>query len=57
MLIGVYGLSLPEVGRLLVPSVPVKLSHMDLLNLKQLSTGHVSFPFTGTLFLKKDKDV
>ena len=27
----VYGLNLPEVGRLLVPSVPVKLSHMDLL--------------------------
>ena len=31
MLIGVYGLNLPEVGRLLVPSIPVKLSHMDLL--------------------------
>ena len=31
MLIGVYGLNLPEVGRLLVPSVPVKLSHMDML--------------------------
>ena len=30
-LIGVYGLNLPEVGKLLVPSIPVKLSHMDIL--------------------------
>ena len=30
MLIGVYGLNLPEVGKLLVPSIPVKLSHMDI---------------------------
>ena len=29
-LIGVYGLNLPEVGKLLVPSIPVKLSHMDI---------------------------
>ena len=28
-LIGVNGLNLPEVGKLLVPSIPVKLSHMD----------------------------
>ena len=28
--IGVYGLNLPEVGKLLVPSFPVKLSHMDI---------------------------
>ena len=31
MLIGVHGLNLPEVGKLLVPSIPVKLSHMDML--------------------------
>ena len=30
MLIGAYGLNLPEVGKLLVPSIPVKLSHMDI---------------------------
>ena len=30
--IGVYGLNLPEVGKLLGPSIPVKLSHMDMLN-------------------------
>ena len=24
------GLNLPEVGKLLVPSIPVKLSHMDI---------------------------
>ena len=30
-LIGFYGLNLPEVERLLVPSVPVKLSQMHLL--------------------------
>ena len=29
-LIGVYGLNLSEVGKLLVPSIPVKLSHMDI---------------------------
>ena len=29
-LIGAYGLNLPEVGKLLVPSIPVKLSHMDI---------------------------
>ena len=28
-LIGVYGLNLPEVGKLLVPSILVKFSHMD----------------------------
>ena len=30
MLIGIYGLKLPEVGKLLAPSFPVKLSHMDI---------------------------
>ena len=30
LLLGVYGLNLPEVGKLLVPSIPVKLSHMDI---------------------------
>ena len=30
MRIGAYGLNLPEVGKLLVPSIPVKLSHMDI---------------------------
>ena len=29
-LIGAYGLNLPVVGKLLVPSIPVKLSHMDI---------------------------
>ena len=29
-LIGASGLNLPEVGKLLVPSIPVKLSHMDI---------------------------
>ena len=29
-LIGVYGLNLPEFGKLLVPSIPVKLSNMDI---------------------------
>ena len=29
-LIGVYALNLPEVGKLLVPSIAVKLSHMDI---------------------------
>ena len=32
MPIGVYGLNLPEVGKLLGPSIPVKLFHMDMLN-------------------------
>ena len=32
MPIGVYGLNLPEVGKLLRPSIPVKLFHMDMLN-------------------------
>ena len=32
MPIGVYGLNLLEVGKLLGPSIPVKLSHMDMLN-------------------------
>ena len=31
MLIGAYGLNLPEVGKLLVPSLPVNLPHMDIL--------------------------
>ena len=30
MLIGANGLNLPEVRKLLVPSIPVKLSHMDI---------------------------
>ena len=29
-LIGVYGLNLPEVGKVLVPSIPVKFSHTDI---------------------------
>ena len=29
-LIGAYGLNLPEVGKLLVASIPFKLSHMDI---------------------------
>ena len=48
MLIGAYGLNLPEVGKLLVPSIPVKLSHMDILveiwyNF-QLDMYHFPFP-------------
>ena len=29
-LIGVYGLNLPEVGKILVPSIPVKFSQTDI---------------------------
>ena len=56
--LGFYGLNLPEVERLLVPSVPVKLSHMDLLKsdalLNWTSTISLYQPFIPT---KKDKDV
>ena len=30
MLTWAYGLNLPEIGKLLVPSIPVKFSHMDI---------------------------
>ena len=29
-LIGVYGLNVPEVGKVLVPSIPVKFCHTDI---------------------------
>ena len=48
MLIGAYGLNLPEVGKVLVPSIPVNLPHMDILvefwyNF-QLDMYHFPFP-------------
>ena len=58
-LIGVYGLNLPEVGKLLVPSIPVKLSHMDIS-----VESDTTFNWTCIISLsqhsiptKKDKDV
>ena len=47
-LIGAYGLNLPEVGKLLVPSIPVKLSHMhisgEIWYNFQLDMYHFPFP-------------
>ena len=57
MFTGVYGLNLPEVGKLLVPSILSSFLIWTCWNLVQLSTGHVSFPFTSILFLKKDKGI
>ena len=54
MLIGVYGLNIPDST---VLSTPVKLSHMDMLKSDLVQLDMYYFPFASILFLQKDKDV
>ena len=55
--LGFFGLNLPEVERLLVPSVPVKLSHMDLLKFDALLNWTSTISLYQHYPYKKDKDV